>query len=445
LSRKSFGRKLWLYFALFAAVLTASLWLMQIVFLQSFYERMKTADVKKIAATIVREYGSEDFADTLNELTFRNAVLVVIRDARGEIAHFSDEHDWQDRPGPGWGGNFDGLRPRGADQPRGRTLVYNAALPDGGVATISTPLEPLNATTAILRTQLVYVTAAALLLSFVLAFFIARKFSRPVAAITEQAARPANGEFDLKLEKGFCAELDSLADTISETAAELSKAEKLRRELLANISHDLRTPLTMIKAYAELIRDISGGDKEKRDAGLAVISRESDRLMALVNDILDISVLQSGSERMKPATFSLSETARKVLAHWKPVCEAEGITLTAELEPDQYVYADEARLTQVLYNFISNAAAHAGGERRIDAALTDTGGGLRFTVSDRGEGIPADELPLIWDRYYRSARGGGGTGLGLAIAKEILTAHDARFGAESSPGAGSTFWFELGK
>ncbi|MDR2615096.1 MAG: HAMP domain-containing histidine kinase, partial [Oscillospiraceae bacterium] len=424
MKHNSFGRKLWLYFALFAAVLLTALWLMQIVFLRSFYESMKTADVKRIAETIVAEYGSDDFAETLGALTFRNAVLVVIRDVNGDIVHFSDEHDWQDRPNPNWGGGADNMRPSGGSPPRGRSLNYNVALPDGGMATISTPMEPLNATTDILRTQLVYVTFAALLLSFVLAFFIARKFSRPVAAITEQAARPAKGEFDLQLEKGFCAELDSLADTIKETAAELSKAETLRRELLANISHDLRTPLTMIKAYAELIRDISGEDKVKRDAALAVISRESDRLISLVNDILDFSVLQSGSERMKPATFNLSDTARRVLSHWRPLCDADGIALTANIEPDRYVYADEARITQVMYNFMANAAAHAGEARRINMALTDVGGGSRFAVSDHGEGIDAYELPLIWDRYYKSTRGGG-AGLGLAIAKEILTAHNA--------------------
>jgi signal transduction histidine kinase len=448
LKSKTFGLKLWLYFALFAAVLMAVLWLMQIVFLQSFYERMKIADVKKLAATIAAEYGGDDFESRLGELTFHNAVLVVIRDKNGNVIHFSDEHNWQNRPNQpfddGWGSSSPGRADR---EQFGKLLDYEIALPDGGTATISTPLEPLNATTNILRTQLVYVTVAALLLSFVLAFFISRKFSRPVAAITEQAARPARGEFDLKLNKGFCAELDSLADTIRETAGELSKAEKLRRELLANISHDLRTPLTMIKAYTELIRDISGDDRRKREANLEVIARESDRLLALVKDILDISVLQSGSERMKPESFNLSAAAQKVIIHFRPLCEADGVTLAAAIEPDQYVYADEQRITQVLYNFISNSLAHAGEDKRISAALRDTGGGVHFAVADRGAGIDAKELPLIWDRYYKAQQNGGeaGTGLGLAIAKEILTAHGARFGAQSAPGAGSTFWFELKK
>jgi signal transduction histidine kinase len=268
-----------------------------------------------------------------------------------------------------------------------------------------------------------------------------------------------------------------LADTIPETASELSKSEKLRRELLANISHDLRTPLTMIKAYTELIRDISGDDKQKREANLEIISRESDRLMSLVSDILDISILQSGSEQMKRESFNLSEAILNVIARFSPII---GVEFSAEIEPDQYIYADERRIIQVLYNFMANAVAHNDGSD-ISIGLTDKGDHVRFVINDNGKGIATDELPLIWDRYYKAQRnviagntnaaidfsetddnsasaapngsnsdisdGGGnrGTGLGLAIVKEILTAHNARFGVTSELAVGTTFWFEIDK
>jgi signal transduction histidine kinase len=328
-----------------------------------------------------------------------------------------------------------------------KSLIYGARLTNVALY-ISTPLDPVNSTTDILRTQLVYITGISLLLSLIIAFFIARKFSRPVTSISAQAGRLAKGDYNASFAKGFCSELDELSSTLDHTAVELSKVETLRRELLANISHDLRTPLTMIKAYTELIRDISGDNKQKREANLEIISRESDRLMTLVSDVLDISVLQSGSEQMKPESFNLSGTAQRVVAQFRPLCGAEGIQIQASIEPDQYVYADERRITQVLYNFITNAVNHVGADKRIDVALRDMGGGARFEVADRGSGIDRDELPLIWDRYYKSQRGGTtkiGTGLGLSIAKEVLTAHGARFGAESAPGQGSVFWFELKK
>jgi signal transduction histidine kinase len=434
--------KLWLYFALFAAVLMAVLWLMQIVFLQSFYERMKTSDVKKIAATIVREYGSADFADTLDELTFRNAVLVVIRDARGEITYFSDEHNGQNRPRPQFYGGEP--LPGGGDRRFGKSLSYEAAIPGGGTVLISTPLEPLNATTGILRTQLLYVTAASLLISLVIAFFISRKFSRPISGISQQAARLAGGDFDVTFDKGFCAELDELSATLDDTAAQLARVETLRRELLANISHDLRTPLTMIKAYSEMIRDISGENREKREEHLSVITRETDRLAALVDDILDLSAIQAGGETLTRENLNLSETVKSTLAQFAPLFEREGVAVTAAVEPDQYALADGKRLTQVLYNLIGNALSHVGADKALSVRLADLGAWVRFEVTDNGEGIAPEDLPLIWDRYYTS-KSGAASGLGLSIAKSILEAHGARYGADSAPHLGSTFWFEIKK
>jgi signal transduction histidine kinase len=197
----------------------------------------------------------------------------------------------------------------------------------------------------------------------------------------------------------------------------------------------------MIKAYTELIRDISGEDRQKREANLDVITREADRLMSLVNDILDISVLQSGSEQMRRESFNLSETVSGVMSRFSPITSA---AFAAAIEPDQYVYADERRITQVLYNFLANAAAHNDGHD-ISVSLSDEGGFVRFVINDCGGGIAEDELPLIWERYYKSKSASGGTGLGLAIAKEILQAHGARFGVASKLDVGTTFWFELKK
>ncbi|GHV36969.1 two-component sensor histidine kinase [Clostridia bacterium] len=460
---KSIGVKLWLYFILFAAVILTALWLMQIVFLQSFYESMKTADVKEIADTIIADYASAGFETTIDSLTFRNALLVCITDARGNVVYTSDEHGPRGGPGGGFRPLPNGYAEflaklaqsadgrvsysEGSDRFDGKSLVYGAKM-GGEILYISTPLEPVNSTTDILRRQLVYVTAAALFLSFIVAFFIARKFSKPVSAISEQAGRLAKGEFDVTFDKGFCSELDELSGTLDHTARELSKVEKLRRDLLANISHDLRTPLTMIKAFAEMIHDISGDNKEKREAHLAVIARESDRLTGLVNDILDISVLQSGNAVIELANVNLSGTVKSVLAQFQPICGHEGYFIHAKIEPDQYVLADEKRLTQVLYNLIGNAVNYIGDDKTLAITLSDLGGRVRFEVADHGEGIPEEELPFIWDRYYKSKehkRAAVGTGLGLSIAKEILEAHRADFGVNSGVGVGSTFWFELRK
>lgn len=471
----SIGVKLWLYFILFAAVILITLWLMQIVFLQNFYQKMKTADIADIADTIADKYGEEDFQTTVDRITFRNAVLVFVTDLEGNVIYVSDEHggggeDGGQKPGSGAAGlaplrslptGYDHFIARlnqsesgyvsytvQDDRFQGKSLIYGAKLADSAILYISTPMDAVNSTTEILRVQLLYVTAASLLLSLIIAFFIARKFSKPVSAISKQAEKLAEREFDVVFDKGFCSELDGLASTLDHAAVELSKVEKLRRELLSNISHDLRTPLTMVKAYAEMVRDISGDNKEKREAHLAVIISEADRLSTLVNDILELSVIQSGTETLEIQSINLSDMTRRIISRFKPLFEHEGYAFALSLQPDQYVMGDEQKLTQVLYNLIGNAMNYIGEDNVIAVTLQDLGSGVRFEVTDHGDGIPGEDLPVIWDRYYRVKaykRAKAGTGLGLSIVKNILELHGARYGVVSAISEGSTFWFELKK
>ncbi len=473
LKRRSLAVKLWAYFILFAAVILSALWLLQTVFMQSFYEDMKARDLARVGDELAASYGEEDFVEKLEKLTFRNMILAVITDSQGQLAYTSDEHgsggpggglllpgqrQWQARALPQ---NFSDFLTELTAAPGGRvsytlnnqnhqgkTQVFGALLKDGSTLYLSTPLEALNATTDIIRTQLMYVTILALFVSFVIAYFIAKKFAKPVQAITAQAGALAQGEFDKPFDKGFCVELDHLAEALEETAQELSKVEKLRRDFLANVSHDLRTPLTMVKAYTEMIRDISGDNKEKREAHLAVIAGEADRLTTLVNDLLDLSVIQSGGEKLSAENVDLSGAVKKVVSRFQPILEHEGYHVHATIEPDQYALCDKLRLTQVLYNLIGNAINHIGEDKTIYITVQDLGSAVRFEVTDHGEGIPEEDLPRIWERYYKSQnhrRNRTGTGLGLSIVKEILIAHGARYGAVSKVGEGSTFWFELKK
>ncbi len=477
--RRSFGVKLWLYFTLFAAVILVVLWLLQTVFLQSFYEDMKTRDILRVADTLAAAYGQDDFETVVDRTAYTNSILVYVTDFSGTILYATDEHgparQKDNTPfkqnGPGGFSHvlpygYDGFLTTLAESEGGRltytvdrgditrggfkskSLICGARLGDDAALYITTPLDPVEATTGILRTQLVYVTVIALVLSLVIAFFIARKFSSPVAAITRQAEDLARGAYPDAFDKGFCAELDGLAETLTYASGELKKVESLRRELIANISHDLRTPLTMIKAYAEMIRDISGEDRAKREQHLAVIAGEADRLTALVSDLLALSSIQSGNETIHPENLSISDTVVKVAGQFGPYFAQEGCTLETAIEPDQYAHADGPKIEQVLYNLIANALHNIGPDKRATVRVDDLGGAVRVTVSDRGQGIPESELPLIWDRYYKSkTREGGkaGTGLGLSIVKGILTLHGARFGVRSQEGAGSDFWFELKK
>jgi len=463
---RSLGVKLWLYFALFSAAILILIWLLQIVFLNSFYESMKIKTIESAANEIVECYGQSDFENTVDRLTFKNSFLVYVTDQSGNIIYNSDEHGLGGKQGgPGGKENQRPLpedyndflsRLRQSDagvisytknQNNGKTLIYGIDLQDA-VLYISTSLEPLDATTEILSTQLVYVTVISLLLGFVIAFFISKKLSNPIVKITKAAGQLAQGNYSVKFENGYYSEVDELSATLNYTARELSKVEQLRRELIANISHDLRTPLTMIKGYTEMIEEVSGDDREKREKHLKIIKDETVRLEKLVNDILDLSVLQSGNENIDLQNVNLSETVKNIISRFETLFEHEGYVIKSDIGHDLYVLADKPRIEQVLYNLIGNAVNYASEDKTISINLNDMGGSVRFEVRDNGVGIAEDEIPYIWDKYYKSkehVRSKEGTGIGLSIVKNILIMHNAKFGVQSTVGIGSTFWFELKK
>lgn len=435
---------------------------------------MKINGVIGTAEKIKEDYLKEDAVSRIEETAFKNSLLIMITDASGNIIFSSDEHGFgiQENIRPGINaGNFpNNPRPLPRDYPEflekilsgeekyitykvtqfgfgGQTLIYGSKIGED-ILYISTPLDPVNATTSILRTQLLYVTILALLLGFVIAYFISKKLSKPISQITRSAAELAAGNYEVRFRKGEYAEIDKLAETLNYTARELSRVENLRRELIANISHDFRTPLTMIKSYSEMIRDISGENKEKREKHLRVIIEESDRLTLLVNDILELSLVQAGEEKARFENINLSDITRKTLSRFEPLAEKEGYIIKSTIGSDLYVFADGLRMEQVLYNLIGNAVNYIGDDKTIEVSLSDRGSRVRFEVRDFGAGIPKDEIPYIWERYYRvktHRRAALGTGLGLSIVKGILELHKAGYGVESSVGQGSRFWFEINK
>ena len=221
----------------------------------------------------------------------------------------------------------------------------------------------------------------------------------------------------------------------------------MQQEVIANVSHDFKTPLTMIKAYASMIREISGDDKEKRDAHAKIIIDESDRLTALVLDLLDISKLRAGFGADERTVFNLSEEVYRVAERFDYLKDTAGYQIETEVESDLYISANRARTEQVLYNLIGNAVNYTGQDKKVKVRLFVKGQNLRFEVVDSGVGIKQEEIPTIWDRYYRSSethkRPVKGTGLGLSIVKGILEAHGYPFGIESEEGKGSVFWVEF--
>lgn len=311
-------------------------------------------------------------------------------------------------------------------------------------------LEPIGTTVTIFKRQFYFVGIIIMILTVFISLLFAYRVSDPIIRINKSAKELPQGKFNTDISKRDYEEIKQLAGTLTSASKEIAKSDDLRRELMANISHDLRTPLTMIKAYAEMIRDISGDNPDKRERHLKVIIDETDRLSSLVTDILDLSKLQAGVTEVNLETFNFSERLSGVISRFDIMKEKDGVFIDLRAEENITITADITKLEQVVYNLINNAVTYAGEDNTVIVRLFRKDNGLvRFEVEDHGEGISAENLPYIWDRYYKVSertkthkRAKMGSGIGLSIVKSVLEQHNFAFGAQSSEGVGSTFWFE---
>jgi len=230
---------------------------------------------------------------------------------------------------------------------------------------------------------------------------------------------------------------------------EVKKSGDFQRDLLANVSHDLKTPLTMIKAYASMIREISGNNPEKRDKHLQVIIDEADRLTGLVNDVLNVSKLTSNLDEIKFKVFNLTEYLYGIINKFEYLQETQGYTFMVDIDPNLYTRADEEKIGQVIYNLLGNAVNYTGSDKTvyISLKLNLSDERIKLSIRDTGKGIAKDDLQDIWNRYYRvkenHQRPVKGTGLGLNIVKIILKNHSFDYGVESELDKGSTFWVDF--
>ena len=483
---------LWLYFCTFAVIIMLILWVLQILFLGAFYNSMKLNELKKTADLIQEQYNinDEDFYEFWFQHSFDSGIFAQIVFEDGEYVRNSyyfpasrsseENADAETRdeksdplragkkPAPGrWDkhyGNYtemiNKIQQSGsgevsyiveADGRRGAFAAYGTSIGElegkKVYLLLMSPLERTDTTRKVLQTQLIIASVISILLALAIAYFIARRFSKPVENINKSAKLLAKGNYNVKFDNGTYRELDELSDTLNYATTELSKTEELRRDLISNVSHDLRTPLTIIKSYAELIRDISGSNEEKRTKHTEVIIEEANNLSLLVNDMLDLSKIQSGTLKLEMEKLNLKTIVESTLRRFDYYKENHGFNFVTDIDCNAMVYADIHRMEQVVYNLIANAVNYTGEDKTVVLRLEDLGDTVRFSVKDTGRGIKPEEIDLVWDRYYRSSekhtRETVGTGIGLSIVKNVLISHNAPFGVISDEGKGSEFWFEL--
>ena len=311
---------------------------------------------------------------------------------------------------------------------------------------VNSILTPVKNMTDSLRIQLLVLSVVMLILSTIMSLIYSRQLSKPIIEMNNEADKLARGNFDVHFEQSSGSrELDELGEKLNYAASELSKVDNLRSELIANVSHDLRTPLTLITGYSEMMRDLPG---ENTVENLNVIIDESKRLSQIVTDVLDISKYQSGSAELKLERFNLTKEILSIKERISAFTSSNGYSINFNYSDEAYVTADRGAISRVIYNLISNAINYTDTDSKvIDIVQTVSGKTVKIDIIDHGKGISQEDLPHVFDRYYRSSdthvRGVLGTGLGLSIVKSILNAHGAGFGVYSSPGKGSDFWFSL--
>ncbi len=308
-------------------------------------------------------------------------------------------------------------------------------------------IENVSTFIKLFRNQVIYFVILIIICSIIISIFIASKITKPIKEITQKAKKIGEGKYNISFPKNGVLEIEELSQTLEEVQKELSKSDEIKRDLLANVSHDLKTPLTMIKAYAEMIKDISYKNPEKMNEHLDIIMEESDRLTNLVNDILELSKVQNDKYMYNYEEYDLVKEIKKIIKRYSVIEYLESYNFILELPKKALVKADKNKINQVIYNLINNAINYTGKDKTVKIKVTKEPDDYLVEIIDTGKGIKSAELPYIWDKYYKNdknhQRDVVSTGLGLSIVKEILSKHNFEYGVTSKINHGSTFYFRI--
>ncbi len=455
---KNLKNELLKYFYLFSILILGMLWAFQFIFFDTLYKNQKINDIKVVAKNIKENQNSESFYDTINNLAFDKSVCVEIENSDYDLLYSSSYF------GKGCISSIQTTYKYKSDFINNNkkeetytltnerfdteTIVYATKLNNNQYAFINASLEPVDGTVNLIQKQLLIITLLVIIFSYIIANIISSYISKPINDINNEAKKLAKGNFDIEFrEDNQILEIEELSRTLNYTRDELSKTEELRRDLMANVSHDLKTPLTMIKANAEICKDLHMNNPKKQEEDMNTIISETDRLTILVNDILELSKMESVTEELQLEEFDLIKLINNIIKKYKVLQEVENYTFNFIHDEDSImIKADKKRLQQVIYNLINNAINYTGDDNLVTIKVSRKSN-ILVEIIDTGKGIKKEDIPYIWDKYYKNKkkhkRNLIGTGLGLSIVKKILESHNFTYGVKSKENKGTTFYFEI--
>lgn len=437
-------------------VIILLLWVCQIKILDIYYEKEQVDNMNNIVKSL-NSTDSSNLTSTLQDIAYENDVCIVLSDDISVVGAYNI--------------NMNGCILKNNNS-KVRELMYNfvnsdetfksykfinedkhiSALLygiklDNKTAFIYSNLEDISDFSILIKQQLMYVCIIGIFIAIIISIFLSSKITEPITKITKKAKKLGSGDTEVTFEESGIKEIDELSEALTQAQMEMVKTDELRRDLMANVSHDLKTPLTMIKAYAEMIRDISYKDHDKMNEHLGIIVDETDRLTVLVNDILDLSRMQSNADTLSIETFDLADDIKTIVNRYQIIKETEKYIINVEMPESIKIKADKKKINQVIYNLINNAINYTGEDKTVTVRVTKHKKYYLVEIIDTGKGIKESEIPYIWNKYYKNdknhQRNVVSTGLGLSIVKEILELHGYEYGVKSVLKKGSTFYFKI--
>jgi len=451
----SMNAKTLLYLILFSISILLLMWLFQIVYLKYSYQDYQIRNINSLATSIQNSKYS-DLNTTLEKIAYENEVCIEYHSYNGKVYYYNTLMN-----GCALGKNNAELA--SIEQKfissdsllepyklvnkeyEAKAFLYGIKVSSGTVFLYNT-LEDVSGANFVLKNQLIYLTIIAIIFACMIAYFLSRKLTEPILDITHKAQKLGSGN-SVKFPKYDVLEVDELAKVLTNAQTEMLKTDELRRDLMANVSHDLKTPLTMIKAYAEMVRDISYKDDKKRIDHCNIIMEETNRLNLLVNDILDLSKLQANADQINLKTFDLVEEINSIIKRYEIIKETENYHFVLDMPPKAMVIADQKKLNQVIYNLVNNAMNYTGKDKTVTIHVKKDKDTYLVEIKDTGKGIKPEEINFIWDKYYKNEknhqRNVVGTGIGLSIVKSILDNHGFKYGVTSVKNKGTTFYFNV--
>lgn len=445
------------FFIAFSCIILLLLFVMQIGLLNQYYEIYQTKKLNKIKDEIL----SKDVIDNkyLEDLSYDNGICMaifsndntvtvansynrgcVIGDTKADLTFINKFIE---------SGKSEDQTIIKTYRFKNNTLLKGIKLDEDLYIFLNAPIQPLDASLTLIKNQYIYIVIAMLIIAILISSLISKILTDPIVKISDSANKLAKGNFDVTFQTNSnIKEIKNLSETLERAKNELSKTDSLRKDLMANVGHDLKTPLTMIKAYAEMTRDINQ-NKEKRQENMNIIIEETDRLTLLVNDILNLSKLQSETYELKLEKFDINELIKSIIKRYKILIKDEKYKFMYEDKGQVFVEADKTRIEQVIYNLINNAVNYTGEDKKVYINLKEEKRFVRVEVIDTGNGISDKDIKNIWNKYYHNElkhkRNAYGTGLGLSIVKTILESHGYKYGVNSSKGNGTMFYFEINR